>query len=277
MHKGHDRNQLCFCGSGKKYKNCCANKPKPREIQMVVDFGKITTIDGVGITYDNEIEFLQNGVPIKPKNAYLQTIYKKAQGQKKLSKIWLDSDKLFIDSHNVLQKSFDLIYAIDTNTKEINNSFLSVACIVLCKIQRIKGMNQSLAFFAPVHWFEFRNIKGKIENCVWKFVIERITSNPDYETSMKVCLIVDADYGSITDFNARKKPLFEEFYLPKNFTLVYAYARSGRKEQLPNILISSCDKESKNLMKHIEANFHDNSNIFAANDESYDSFRTWEQ
>lgn len=276
MSKGRDRNKLCSCGSGKKFKNCCNNTPKPREIQMVVDFGEQTKIDGVGITFDNEIEFLKNGVQIKPKQAYLQTIYKKTHGQKKLSKLYLDNNKLFIDSHNALRSSFDLIYAIDTNTKKINESCISIACIVLCKIKRLKEMKKSLALFAPINWFEFRNIKGKQENFVWKFVIEKITSNPDYDSNMMVCLIVDADYGNINDFNSRKKPLFGNFYLPMNYTLVYAYAGSGRKDQLPNILISLCDKESKNLMKHIEETFHDNSNLFEVNDESHDSFRTWE-
>ena len=53
------RNKPCICGSGKKYKKCCLNKPKERYASIDVDFGKPAKLDGVGITHDGQVEFIQ--------------------------------------------------------------------------------------------------------------------------------------------------------------------------------------------------------------------------
>ncbi len=243
---------------------------------MIFDFGQPTLIDAIGITHDNGVEFFQNGARIYPQSAHVGTYYKKTGGRHKINRLSLDNDKLFIDSHNVLQSSFDLIYAVDTNTKLINDTPVSVACVVLCKLMRLENERRTLAQIAPVHCFEFRNIKGKRENFVWKYAIEGIIRNPAYHEKLRACLIVDADWGNLSRFNSRQKPIFEDFYLPLGFTLVYAYARSDRQKHLPNILISLCDKEAHALMSYIEQNFHDTSNLVDADGAFYSHFRNWE-
>jgi hypothetical protein len=87
----------------------------------------------VGITQDNQIEFFQNGVQIKPVGAHTTVSYKKKSGRQKLYKFDLDVNNLSVDAHNSLSGSFDLTYAIDTNSKLIKTDIVSVTSIVLCK------------------------------------------------------------------------------------------------------------------------------------------------
>ena len=250
-------------------------KRRPRDISLIFDFGKPTRLTSVGITHDNQIEFFQDGVQVKPVCAHTSVSYKKKSGRKKLYKFDLDVNNLSIDAHSSLSGSFDLAYAIDTNSKLIKTDIVSVTSIVLCKVYRIVNEKRSLATFAPVHWFEFRNILEKPENFAWQFAIERIIANPAYNNTMNICLIVDSDYGNIDRFNSREKPIFADFCLPNNFKLAYASARSGKAEYLPNILIATCDKESRSLLRHIEENFDDSSNLKESGAPFYSHFRNW--
>ena len=274
MTNSKNRNKPCPCGSGKKYKFCCLNKRKPRETMVVLDMGQPTKINGVGITHDNEIELFCDGVRVTPKSARLVTSYKREKGPKLLNRLDTNTQELLLDSHRVFEK-YDLIYAIDTNTISIGEDIVSVTCIVLCKIERKK--KGTLALFAPVHWLEFRNIQEKPENTVWRYMIEKMmTPHPAYNESWKIAMLVDSDLGDIPDYNAGKKPIIEDFYLPRNISLVYASADIG-KEYLPNILISRCDKESKELIKYIKANPQDNFGLKRISNAPFTHLRSWNE
>jgi hypothetical protein len=47
-------------------------------------------------------------------------------------------------------------------------------------------------------------------------------------------------------------PIIDDFYLPADFTLIYASADVG-KEYVPNRLISLCDKEANSVLARIKA------------------------
>ncbi len=170
------RNDQCPCGSGKKYKKCCLNKRKPRSINLTLDFGEPTTLDGISIDpTSGKVSLLCNGVPRIPKNAWIEKEYSREKGPKILSRIPALVTELQIEPNSVL-RGYDLIYAIDTNTKPSNKELLSVCGIVLGKIAKTEIPHLSILQFAPANCLEFRNISGKPENVSWQTFIELLNS-----------------------------------------------------------------------------------------------------
>lgn len=271
MPTNNQRNNPCPCGSGKKYKKCCLNK-KPRIVSITMDMGEPVDVNGVKISPTGSIELLKDGIPLMPANAYHTINFDRPKGPKILNKTPLDPNKLIIDSNLALEK-FDRIFAIDTNTKTINDENVSVSCVVLCKLSRDKN-DLLIAKVAPIHCLEFRNIQGITENIAWMKAIQLITANPSYSVNMKLGIIVDSDLGNISSYNNRSKPFYSDFYLPQNIELIYASTDVG-KEYLANKLISLCDKEATKLLEDIALNNVSNENLHKINDEPYTHFRFW--
>lgn len=239
---------------------------------ITMDMGEPMTVNGVKISPTGSIELLKDGIPLVPINAYHDVSFDRTKGPKTLNKTPLDPNKLILNPNHALEK-FDRIFAIDTNTKTINDESISVSCVVLCKLSRDRK-NSLIAEFLPVHCLEFRNTQGITENTAWRKAIQLITANPSYNANMKFGIIVDSDLGNISSYNNRSKPFYPGLYLPKNIELIYASADTG-KEYLANKLISLCDKEATKLLEEIMSNKISNENLHEVNDEPYTHFRLW--
>lgn len=271
MSKGKDRNKSCLCGSGKKYKKCCLNKPKPRITYLTMDMGKPVAANSLRISPTGKVELLSNGISLIPKEIKIETGYERKKGFKIINRAPLTHEDLFINPNRALEK-YDLLCAIDTNTKPLNNGTVSVSCVVICKLTSQK--EYTTVQYNAVNCLEFRNISGKPENIAWCKLIKLMMANPSYNEKMKVGIVVDSDLGNIPDYNARKIPIVDNFYLPPNVELLYASTDIG-KEYLPNILISLCDKEANKLIKYIQENDNDQSGLETAPDLPCTHFRFW--
>ncbi len=265
------RNNLCPCGSGKKFKKCCMNK-KPRNICITTDMGRPVEVNGIRVSPSGYFEFLHNGLTLTPENAYHDISFDRIQGQKILSKIPLDPNKLLMDPNFVLQK-FDGVFAIDTNTKIINGEIISISCCIVLCVLTYKN-NIITAQYAPIHCLEFRNIKQQAENIAWMKSIQLISANPSYNPNLKIGIIVDSDLGNLSEYNNRIKPIYSDFYLPQNIELIYASTDVG-KEYIINKLISLCDKEARILLENILSNKVPNDNLNEVSDNPYTHFRLW--
>ncbi len=270
-HKKIGRNQPCICGSGKKYKNCCLNKPKERQNCIVVDFGKPTRVDGVGITHDGQIEFVQGERVIKSQKAYYHSFYDRKKGSKIINRLELDCNEIQVNT-NTIYSDYDAIFSIDTNTRMINNQKISVSGVVLCKVTREK--KGAIAVFGPLQCLEFRNIKSSPEKVAWKKFFELLVQRPLYEQSSSFAVVVDAHLGSIPEYNSRNKPIIQNYFLPSKINLSYASADVG-KEYLPNRLISMSDKMATMLLKYIADN-DDPRCLVEETDQLFSHFRLWD-
>jgi hypothetical protein len=271
MAKGNLRNKPCPCGSGNKFKYCCMNK-KPRTTSITTDMGKPVVVNGIRMSPNGTVELLNNGLPLTPESAYHDITFDRKKNPKILNKISLDPKQLSVDPHLAL-KNFDLIYAIDTNTKLVNHEVISISAIVLCKL--IHSMNKAIiAEYAPIHCLEFRNIKQNAENIAWMKSIQLITANPSYSPKLKIGFVVDSNLGNLPAYNKRTVPIYADFYLPQNIELIYASADVG-KEFIVNKLISLSDKEAKILLEDISLNKISNQNLQEVNNEPYTHFRLW--
>lgn len=271
MSEGTNRNKRCSCGSGKKFKNCCLLNRKPRTTSITMDMGKPVAIDAVRVTPNGEVALFHKGQQINPVQAHLETSYERGKKAKVLHKSEIPVEKLKTDIHASFC-NYDLFYVIDTNTRIVNNHKISIACVLLCKFQPSGDM--TLAFFAPIHAFEFWNIVDKPENIAWREAIMAIMANPDYKKEFRTGILVDSDLGDIPAFNSRHKPIIDDFYLPDNFELIYASADVG-KEYFVNKLISECDKEANKIFKIIETAPHDHPSLVTVEDKPFTHQRVW--
>ena len=83
----------------------------------------------------------------------------------------------------------------------------------------------------------------------WIEVVKNILKMENYTSEKSVGLIVDHDYCKISRFNLREIPILGMFFLPRNFTLIYASSDTGRSFVLSNKFFAWCDKEAKKALK----------------------------
>ena len=245
-------NNPCPCGSGKKYKKCCMNK-KPREHTMIVASSE--PLHGLhydkekmaftGITLDNRL--------IKPVITYSQSHYKSDSGKEKV--IARIQDKVIpneLELMRHLSSDFDLIIAIDTNTRVIQSERISVSGIVHCVLQRTDNPNEYYADF-PLHWaFLFRNCPNNLhpEKFGWMTVIQKINREPQNRLK-SFAIVTDHDLENHTSYNSKKTAIFNDFYLPNNFTFMYGKG-DGPNQNILNHLVKQCDKKSTEVLKMVE-------------------------
>ena len=151
---------------------------------------------------------------------------------------------------NLKMLEFDKIIAIDTNTININNEDVSVTTIIQSN-QITSKEDRTLYFWVEnIEWKRQDVIKK--ENYAWSVAISlAYTQMEEKNEFLSIGLIVDSDLGNIPLFNSRELPIFEGFYLPDHFTLLYASADTG-SEYLPNALIRLCDKYASEKLKEIK-------------------------
>lgn len=187
-----------------------------------------------------------NGEIIQPSDftiAYQRT----GKAPKKIIQIPDDGSSGFLEDY---MKKYDLIIAIDTNSTIIANKHYHVGfCIQPVLSYKDKSIidivplkQPTLVLFGEIDKPENRNIKYLIE-----FLNTRDfkSLNLDYE-KMKIGIITDSDLGNIPDFNNQTLPLIDDFYLPKQFKLIYASDASS--DTILNSLIKECHKYSNYMI-----------------------------
>ena len=232
-------NKKCPCGSGKKFKNCCMNK-KPRTTIVTMDMGEPVQINSLSIDNKGNFKVFNDKNEFFPQQAFLEINYPREKSPKTLLKIPLKGSELSTNIYSSLNEK-DILYAVDTNTMVIGKESISTSAILLCKI------NKDTADYAPVAFMAFRNQTNPEKNA-WKHLIKLIMQNPNYSDKQTFKIIVDSDLGNLHKYNSREIPIHGDFYLPTNFSLIYASSDSG-SEYLPNKLIRECDILSRNFYK----------------------------
>jgi len=226
-------------------------------------------IDCLGISQKGKFFGLKNGTSV-PLNGQMsvELSYPREKKPKYLSCGPVDPERLFINPSLPLLE-FDHVFAIDTNNRIIRNQKVSVACIAHCYSENIQT-DQAVLRYTLAAWFEFRNIIKKPENVAWCELILAIQNEERFK-DQKIALLVDSDLGCHERFNNRELPIFDEFFLPDNFSIIYATTDSGG--YLINKIISLCDKRSKDLLAKIEV--VDDEDLLPVQGKPYSHFRQW--
>lgn len=245
-------NAPCPCGSGKKFKKCCLGK-KPRE--QIVMVGSPEPLRGVHYDKD-KMEFMGltiDGCLIKPDVTFSQTHYIGQSGKEKV--INRIQDKVIPNEGDLmkyLSSSFDLIIAVDTNTKVIAGETLSVTGVVYCVVQ---ATPDSTVYNVDFPWHGavlFRNCPNELpsEKFGWMTVMQEANREPR-NTLKRFALVTDHDLDNHTSYNNKTVPIFRDFCLPNNFALMYG-RDDGPNQNILNYVVRQCDRKSTDILKEIE-------------------------
>jgi len=239
------RNDPCPCGSGRKYKKCCLRK-RPREQYVYIGFRE--AFDGLTLDDGQVFVNLPLGKRAKADPVLAQTQYTRTNGREKvLSSV---PDAATFDIQGYLASHFDAIWAVDTNTKRLNKDDVSVSSILEC-YPRMTAPTEVEIACRKNGTIVFRNCpNGEAEKHAWYGLVTRITENPGYREDMRIALVTDHDLQKHCQYNAREIPIYQGFFLPANFTLVYA--TSDANENILNSLIRQCDRDAGKKLHELE-------------------------
>jgi hypothetical protein len=210
-----------------------------------------------GVHYNKDkMEFTgltTDGRLIKPDVTFSQTHYAGQSGKEKV--ITRIQDKVIPNEGDLMKyllSSFDLIIAVDTNTKVIGSETVSVTGVVHCVVQ---VTSDPAAYNVEFPWHGsvlVRNCPNELspEKFGWKTVIQETNKDPR-NIPKRFALVTDHDLDNHTSYNSRRIPIFRDFYLPANFILMYGRG-DGPSQNLLNYVVRQCDKKSTDILKEIE-------------------------
>jgi len=210
-----------------------------------------------GFHYDKEKMELMgltlDGRLITPEITFSQTSYTGQSGKEKvLTRI---HNKVIPDEADLmrhLSSSFDMLIAVDTNTRVIGDQTVSATGVVHCialtapdpNSYYVKVLGHGIALFRK----DLNTLPS--EKCAWILVTQEI--NRDLRNrARKFALVTDHDMDAHTLYNGRKTPVLGNVYLPDNFTLMYGRGDAS-KESILNYLIGQCDREATKALNLIE-------------------------
>jgi hypothetical protein len=154
------------------------------------------------------------------------------------------SDAWFNTNHQLF--SYDHLIAVDTNTNSVNGSTVSITAAYHMKPQ---GHDQNYAncLARVLALVEYWNVVEKPENLGWWQILKALADHP-MEYAGKIGLIVDSDLGNHQAFNDRTIPIFSDFFLPENVTIIYGSDKGGG-EHLSTKMIKYCHDLASDLYK----------------------------
>lgn len=254
-------NDLCGCGSGKKYKNCCMKKKftNERYLRMKysvedVPFQKIKFViysDNntlVGLKLINE-----NGEEITAPLKEIQGLYRRENKSDKILYTQPINDNFVIDINDELAK-YDMILAVDTSYNPHQHLKTAFTSIIMCA----KGESKK------EHEYDYtRNCQllewdatqcSRIENYMYAYTIEFLrTKYEENNIQIRTAVIIDSCLGSIPSYNERIEPIFEDYFLPEGFHIFYA---SDKGDTAQNKLLRECHKHAKEALCKRQVLFH---------------------
>lgn len=241
------RNQRCPCGSGKKYKYCCI-KRKPRE--QYIYAGCQEQFEGFRFENGKPVPIDASGQRVEPAYTFLQSEYIRESGSPKV--VNRLPDAATYDPNSYLASSYDMVWAIDTNTTLISNTLVSVSCIVESSISKESESTGLLQYRINGNIL----LKGcpveEAEKYALSILVNMIRHNPTFRENTRVALITDHDLANHYSYNKKLIPIYKNIYIPEHFTLLYASSDTGDKD-LVNMLIKLCDNNSHKVLNELSS------------------------
>ena len=214
-------------------------KSAPQKIMIKYDGGKLSIID-------------MSGKPVPMSHVKIihsrERVSSVKKGDKILNIIKNSSPSLSV---NKTMESFSAVYAVDTNTKNLNGIWYSKGvALKLTSYKREKDTNNYKYEITLFNTISSENMieKSEMEQAVWNKIIVEIMKNE--KENSNIALIVDCDLDRIELYNSQILKIRDDKYLPTNFTLVYASADNN--DNICNIMIKLCDKMAKTLLDQCE-------------------------
>lgn len=150
-----------------------------------------------------------------------------------------------------LQKKYDYLIAVDTNTeKKRIGGYKVSACFISCVAEHLSSLDEEI----PYHHLACYLIldsgdEGNAERLGWHLAATGHASTPFLRTQ-RVGMVVDSELGDHMAINARTKPYYAEHLLPDHLSLLYASA--DKIETITNEMMKMNEKNSAHFIKAIK-------------------------
>lgn len=228
----------CPCGSGKSPEKCCGFV-KSRTYTAELDYKNYLESDGIAIGLDRTLKRIKDGerLPIIGDVKFSQSHSRESKLPKIIIK-GIPGNEYIMDPNSILF-GCDSIFAIDTNTRDIEGHTISMTGVVHAFI---KGDELK---YAPITILEFRDPEVNPELLGWYAVIKSIKESADF-ADKNIAIIVDAHLDDLDAYNNKSKPILGDSYLPIGITLLYASADKGTS--VGNKLIKLSDRIARDQL-----------------------------
>jgi hypothetical protein len=241
-------------------------------MSVVLDFGEPTRHDEVRIDADGVLSFALEGQRNVPVSAHLETTYERAgKHPKVVHRTPLDPAAPNVHPDLALER-FDFLAAIDTNTEQRDDESISVACLVKCDFHD-HGRRVGVVW-EPRQIFEFRDATEPPERIGWRVFLEHLSADERFAGVRSAGIVVDSDFGRLTDLNARRSPISGDFYLPERCELLYASADTG-SEFVANRMLSRADQVAGDFLKRVLAREIPDDGLKTAEGYPFSRYRSW--
>ena len=219
-------------------------KSRERLTDVLMSFDEGAVIYGYRVNGESIEFFGKDGEILTPSFAAIGAGYERDSGKyKSTTRVAVDPQNISA-SVPVWVNRYDRLFAVDTNTINLDGNDLAVTCCIHAEVEFVE--NKWNARIELVDALVFSKPHLKPELIGWLDVISRINTDP----SVQIGLVVDSELGMIPEFNIRKTPIANGIFLPPNIELIYA--SSDHDKNVPfNFLISKCDADASLLIKKI--------------------------
>ena len=189
----------------------------------------------------------ERGVPY---NLGPQTMVRSYEGETKERIIAKATNLEFVtDEVGSWPENFDYIFVMDTNThpQKCDDFYCSVAAIYCGEVQRVNDYERNMTCrpYMVIDWYH--SWPMKIETVTWMEVIKKLEE--EIPINKKVGIVIDSELGNLDGYNNRTIPIFGQWFLPLNYSLIYATADVS--DEWCNKIIKQCDKAASQRLKEV--------------------------
>lgn len=208
-----------------------------------------------------EVTALMDGVEVDAlSNTSVSVSYARPKGPKVVAEIAQGSGKPYMTPYSFIEQ-FDVIFAIDTNTRVIDGRTRHASAMSILEKQAVARHPDGAISEVTLHESMFMNFETALNDFkdanpevhCWMIGIEEGVKKhyKKYSDSLRIGLVVDSELARHSEYNQRTIPICAGYFLPANFTLLYASADTGSDLPL-NKLLMYCDKEAGLQLDAIE-------------------------
>lgn len=196
--------------------------------------------------------------------------FDRAKGPKFLYRSTDFSAELGLDPNKQILK-FPNVIAVDTNTRLISGSRVSVSAAVSMRVDEVNG-GRARVGVAHLYAMELWNTPADAEAIGWELLVDLIQREKLF-FRWPILILTDYKLDKHEKINNRSEPLRGDTYLPPGIHMGYASSDSGG-ELISTKLIRAADKLASRVM--MEGNILLNcSDLHFCDGEDFSHFRQW--
>ncbi|WP_076421160.1 hypothetical protein [Colwellia sp. UCD-KL20] len=222
-------------------------------MSSITRFGNLTLKLPEGVEVSNSTEngevislFDENGRVVIPEYVQVGLGYKTDKGKFKVTHSLRSDNKTISTNLSVLLSKYDVLYAIDTNKKKIDDIEYCISSRMLMQME-LTGEQLWEMKLIRLPAFIFTTPIEHEEKIGWSQFIEQehLALN-----GKKIGIVTDHDLGHMPLYNQREKAILDLGLLPENIDFIYASADRDKGSPL-NKAVMQCDADSNLLLKQI--------------------------